>query len=207
LTRTRNASISRQWFVTDDLTWEHLVDQIEVVIAKRDWLVQRYVSCRWSPRAVASAATPAARSIACSGVMAIPISWASSIHSVYLSGATDIPPLERFTRFFTLAAAFHAERAVNGCLLGCPFGNLALEMTTQDIVIRDAIWDVFGRLWSYFEHALEDARARDQIGEIDARATARRLFTYLHGVCLMSKVDNDPRVFLEMAPGAIRLIR
>jgi TetR/AcrR family transcriptional repressor of nem operon len=120
--------------------------------------------------------------------------------------ATDIPPLERFTRFFTLAAAFHAERAVNDCLLGCPFGNLALEMTTQDFVIRDTIRDVFGRLRSYFERALEDAQAADQIGEIDVRATARRLFTYLEGVCLMSKVDNDPQVFLEMAPGAIRLI-
>jgi TetR/AcrR family transcriptional repressor of nem operon len=120
--------------------------------------------------------------------------------------AADIPPLERFTRFFTLAAAFHVERAVDGRLLGCPFGNLALEMATRDLVIRDTIRDMFSRFRSYFERTLEEAHAAGQIEEIDVQATARRLFTYLEGVCLMSKVDNDPRVFLEMAPGAIRLI-
>jgi TetR/AcrR family transcriptional repressor of nem operon len=120
--------------------------------------------------------------------------------------AADIPPLERFTRFFTLAASFHAERAVDGSLLGCPFGNVALEMATQDLLIRDTIRGIFARFCSYFERTLEDARAAGQIGEIDARATARRLFTYLEGVCLISKVDNDPQVFLEMGPGAIRLI-
>jgi len=35
-------------------------------------------------------------------------------------------------------------------VLGCPFGNLAAELGTQDPVIRDRVREVFGGYQAYF---------------------------------------------------------
>ena len=69
--------------------------------------------------------------------------------------ARDLPPLQRLQRFIENLYAFQCDtaRAV-GRLLGCPFGNLALEMATSDDSIRRKLVGVFASIQARFEHLL-----------------------------------------------------
>src|SRR5919204_4945260 len=53
--------------------------------------------------------------------------------------APDVAPLECIARFFHMVA--HRQRA--RVVRGCPFGNLAAELGTQDKVIRARVCKVF----------------------------------------------------------------
>src|SRR5579871_5978493 len=40
--------------------------------------------------------------------------------------APDVAPLQRIVRFFSLIASHFGDAAGTACILGCPFGNLAV---------------------------------------------------------------------------------
>jgi len=58
----------------------------------------------------------------------------------------DVAPLDRIARFFR-AIADHQRAEI---VLGCPFGNLAAELATQDRVIRDRVRVVFAGYQTHF---------------------------------------------------------
>ena len=64
--------------------------------------------------------------------------------------APDVEPLERVARFFRSVA----DRQRTDVVLGCPFGNLAAELGTQDQVIRNRVGEVFAGYQAYFERTL-----------------------------------------------------
>src|SRR5579884_3505499 len=50
------------------------------------------------------------------------------------------PPQERILRFFDLVLSFElAHKQTSGHMRGCPAGNLTLEMSTQDELIRTRV--------------------------------------------------------------------
>jgi TetR/AcrR family transcriptional repressor of nem operon len=109
--------------------------------------------------------------------------------------APDVPPLDRIARFFQRLAPWSAAAAVEGMLLGCPFGNLGVEMATQDEAIRERVREVFGHITKYFTRTIQEAREAGDIGEVDVHVAAGRLLTYLEGLYLLAKVENDPQIF------------
>jgi TetR/AcrR family transcriptional repressor of nem operon len=120
--------------------------------------------------------------------------------------APDVPPLERITRYFRLIPPRAAGPAANDMVLGCPFGNVGLELATQDEVIREKVRAVFGRITEYFARAVQDAYEAGDIGAVDAQAAASRLLAYLEGLYVVAKVENDPQVFARFGHAAIKLI-
>src|SRR5581483_382290 len=65
--------------------------------------------------------------------------WAGAQeHMLDPAFADDVRPLERIRRFFDRAC--QAQRG--SVVRGCPFGNLALEMSSLDEVIRDRIAEI-----------------------------------------------------------------
>ena len=115
--------------------------------------------------------------------------------------ASDLPPMERFGRLVELVYSFQKEITnVTGHLLGCPFGNLAVEMSTQDEPIRRKVEAIFRSLQDYFRRALEDALSEGHIEPVDATATAEAMFAYMEGVMLMAKTQNDPEVIRRLGP-------
>lgn len=112
----------------------------------------------------------------------------------------DIPPLDRFDRFFEAVRRDQREWARDGHVCGCQIGNLASELSTQDEAIRGRVEDAF----QTFEAAIEVA-VRDVVGSnpgVDAATTAQALFAYLQGVLLLAKTYNDPDLLVKLAPGA-----
>lgn len=113
----------------------------------------------------------------------------------------DYPPMQRFARLIELVYEFQkAIRDSTGHVLGCPFGNLAVEMSTQDEPIREKVAAIFRGLQARFRETLEEAGERGEVGDIDIAATAQAMFAYMEGVMLMAKTDNDPEVIRRLGP-------
>ena len=83
----------------------------------------------------------------------------------------------------------------NGCMTGCPFGNLALELSTQEEEIRVKIEEVFRDWISFFEKLIKKSVVRGELpGNINTYATAQSIVAYMEGLALMGKTFNDPEI-------------
>lgn len=120
--------------------------------------------------------------------------------------APDIPPLERLQRLALML--YEHQKALfdaSGHLLGCPFGNLAAELSTQDEPIRRKVAGIFLRVQAYLRQTLEEAQAQGELDGIDTQATAQAMFAYIEGVLLMAKTRNDPEVLRRLLPAVSRI--
>lgn len=118
-----------------------------------------------------------------------------------------LPPLERLD--YMIDAVYFWQKAakdIEGRLPGCPFGNLALEISTKDDVLRAKLSAVFGRAKEPFRTALEEAVAKGQIAPLDTDATAEAMLAFLEGVILLAKTRNESEVVWRLGP-ALKTIR
>lgn len=119
----------------------------------------------------------------------------------------DLPPMERLE--YMVDAAYYWQKAakdLEGRMPGCLFGNLALEVSTRDDVIRAKIEAVFNKASSQFHQTLEQAVDQGIIAPLDTALTAQAMLAFLEGVILLAKTRNDPDVVLQLGP-ALRTIR
>ncbi len=133
---------------------------------------------------------------------AIDDQWANTQATILEpSFAPDVEPLARIARFFHVVAEHQRARVVRGC----PFGNLAAELGTQDKTIRDRIRRVFDGYQAYFEQALREAAAGGGLAEVDVPSAARALLAYFQGALLLAKTHNDARIIDALAEHAVNL--
>ncbi len=119
----------------------------------------------------------------------------------------DLPPLERLD--YMIDAAYYWQKAakdLEGRMPGCLFGNLALEISTRDEVLRAKLNAVFAKASSQFEETLDEAIEQGLIAPLDCAATAQAMLAYLEGMILLAKTRNDPEVIRELGP-AIKTLR
>ena len=120
----------------------------------------------------------------------------------------DIPPLERFERFFEIAHQQNClDQEINGRLCGCPFGNLAIEMSTRDDKIRAKIDQIFQDIIARFEKALKDAIAIQELPILDTRKTAMALWAYCEGIILLAKSQQDPGLVEQLGRLTIQFLK
>jgi len=116
--------------------------------------------------------------------------------------STGFPPLQRLERFAQLLYEIQKSNvASTGHLFGCPFGNLAVELSTQDEPIRLKVAEIFSRLRSDFRQTLDEAVNTGDLEGIDTEATAAAMLAYFEGVMMMAKTQNDPEVLRKLLPG------
>jgi TetR/AcrR family transcriptional repressor of nem operon len=119
----------------------------------------------------------------------------------------DLPPLDRLD--YMIDAAYYWQKAakdLEGRMPGCLFGNLALEVSTRDEVIRAKINAVFVKASARFHETLDEAVEQGLIPPLDTGATAQAMLAYLEGVILLAKSRNDPEVVRILGP-AIKTLR
>jgi TetR/AcrR family transcriptional repressor of nem operon len=121
--------------------------------------------------------------------------------------AEDLPPLARLERFAELAYQF--QKRINhetGHVLGCLFGNLANELSTQDEPISERIRQTFRKLQMLLSGLLQTAQQRGELAmEVDAAATAQAMLAYFEGVLLMAKNQNNPEVIRQILPAMAQI--
>jgi TetR/AcrR family transcriptional repressor of nem operon len=121
--------------------------------------------------------------------------------------APDLPPLQRIVRFFNLFGDPQCvDPAGAGCVLGCPFGNLAAEMGAQDPVIRAKVQEVFTGICGYLEGALREAAVEGVLVGVDAPTAARALLAYYEGVTLLAKAANDASLIEQLGHAALQIL-
>lgn len=119
----------------------------------------------------------------------------------------DIAPVERLD--YVIDAAYywqHAAKDIAGRMPGCLFGNLALEISTRDDVMRAKLNAVFDKAKNQFRVTLEEAVSTGDMLSMDTEATATAMLAYLEGIILLAKTRNDPEVILRLGP-AIKTLR
>jgi len=115
---------------------------------------------------------------------------------------SEINPMERLD--YLLDAAYFWQKSVKtikGRMPGCLFGNLALEISTQDDVLRAKLAAVFLQAKSRFQETLEEAVKLSEIPPLDTGKTAEAMLAYLEGLILLAKSKNDPEVIYELGQG------
>jgi TetR/AcrR family transcriptional regulator, transcriptional repressor for nem operon len=119
----------------------------------------------------------------------------------------ELPPMVRLE--YVIDAAFYWQNAakdIAGRMPGCLFGNLALEISTRDDVMRAKLNAVFDQAMDQFKGALVEAVALGAIAPLDTEATATAMLAFLEGIILLAKTRNDPGVILKLGP-AIQTLR
>jgi TetR/AcrR family transcriptional repressor of nem operon len=118
----------------------------------------------------------------------------------------DIPPLQRLERLLDAEYRHHKQvKDETGQVLGCPFGNLAGEMSTRDELLRARLKRIFRDLEAPIEEVLDEAMAAGDLAELDSRATASAMVAYMEGLTLMAKTLNDPEVVKTLGPAMLEL--
>jgi TetR/AcrR family transcriptional regulator, transcriptional repressor for nem operon len=118
----------------------------------------------------------------------------------------DVPPMRRIERY--LEMSYRSQRAyweATGYVRGCPFGNLALELSTQDDLIRERINQIFRESTRNLESVLSEAVANGELPAVDITQTAQAILAYMEGVILVAKSKNDPEVIRELSSGVFQL--
>jgi len=114
-------------------------------------------------------------------------------------------PLKRVERCLELFYETQCGlKAQTGHVMGCPFGNLAIELSTRDEYIRKKIESIFQELAGYLERTLEDAVAVGEAPKQDVHTTAQALVAFIQGVLLLAKSQNDPEVIDRLGKGFVR---
>lgn len=120
-----------------------------------------------------------------------------------------LPPMERID--YLIDAAYFWQKSVqekdaDGRMPGCLFGNLALEVSTRDEVLRARLNAFFRQAKLRFKTSLDEAVAAGTLAPLDADATAEAMLAYLEGVILLAKSQNDPELIYRLGP-AIKTLR
>ena len=118
----------------------------------------------------------------------------------------ELPPLARLQRLSELAYELQLHiKEMTGHVVGCPFGNLALELATQDEAIRKKLDDIFEKLQKASHQTLEEAIAAGELPPLDVSATARAMIAYFEGVTLLAKTHNDPEILRQLLPAMTQI--
>jgi TetR/AcrR family transcriptional repressor of nem operon len=121
----------------------------------------------------------------------------------------SLPPPERILRFFELVLERQlSQKQLEGHMHGCPAGNLTLEMSTQDELIRARVEQFFCDWIGYFEQMLHEAKEQELVPQtLDTALTAQALLAYYEGVILLAKGRNDPSLLHTLRSGALSLMQ
>ena len=121
--------------------------------------------------------------------------------------SAQLMPLQRLDKMAELIYRFQQDIFVEtGQMYGCPFGNLGVELSTQDEAIRHKIDAIFTKMKNCIRQALVDAVEKGDVDAIDVDATADAILAYIEGSMLVAKTRNDPKVLRRLLP-AMREIR
>ncbi|HEX3800858.1 MAG TPA: TetR/AcrR family transcriptional regulator [Verrucomicrobiae bacterium] len=118
-----------------------------------------------------------------------------------------VPPLQRIENYCQNVYEKQRDKyAKTGCVLGCPFGCLGAELSTQDEKIRAKSQEMFDRHCKYFENTLRDAHKENLIESNDFADKSQAIFCFIMGMLLQAKVKNDPEVLRHLSCHIMQMI-
>ncbi|MEM6428489.1 MAG: TetR/AcrR family transcriptional regulator [Deinococcota bacterium] len=117
--------------------------------------------------------------------------------------SSDVPVAEQFRQFFHLM--YLARRNLASCT-GCFFGNLTLELSTHDELVRGKLQSIFEGWTLGFERVLQAAVEAGALPKLDTRRTAQALVALFEGSALLAKAYNDVSILDDLSQVAVNLV-
>ncbi|MFF2365193.1 TetR/AcrR family transcriptional regulator [Streptomyces sp. NPDC058122] len=126
--------------------------------------------------------------------------WERILHS-------DAEPLERLRQLFEATEATQqAAQDSCGAVVGCMFGNLSLEMSTQADAIRGRLQEIFEAQVELVEAVIIAARERGDVVVADTYDAAQAMVAQLEGQVLFAKLYNSPSRLNKLWPTCLALL-
>lgn len=121
--------------------------------------------------------------------------------------ALELAPLERISRFFELVYEQNRDfYEQHKQLCGCPFGNLAVEMSVREPVIRNKIDRIFDDAIGRLQKTLDEAVENGDLAPMDTRETALALWAYCEGILMLAKARQDLDLLKRLGQRAVRFL-
>jgi len=100
---------------------------------------------------------------------------------------------EQIRAFFGAMEQYHVD---NHCQGGCPFGNLALEMSDNNPGIADHVDTVFRYFEGQITRLVDEAKGRGEVrANVDSEQLAQFILSTFEGATLITKVRKEITVF------------
>ena len=93
-----------------------------------------------------------------------------------------------------------------GAVVGCLFGNLALEVSAQDDPVRMRLQEIFEEQIDIVEDAIRVAVEGDELTVATPRETAKAIVAQIEGMVLFAKLFNDPGQLDRLWQNSMRLL-
>jgi TetR/AcrR family transcriptional repressor of nem operon len=115
--------------------------------------------------------------------------------------------VERLRRLFIATAEIQSSALEGtGAVVGCLFGNLALEVSGHDDPVRARLQEIFAEQIDLIESAIEEGVASGEVSPADPRAAAKSVVAQLEGMVLFAKLFNDPGQLDQLWQNSMRLL-
>ena len=117
------------------------------------------------------------------------------------------PIVDRLRDLFVATAEMQSDALKGtGAVVGCLFGNLALEVSAQEDPVRDRLQEIFEEQITIVETALREAEDAGQLHLADARDSAKAIVAQIEGLVLFAKLFNDPGQLDSLWRSSMRLL-
>jgi TetR/AcrR family transcriptional repressor of nem operon len=122
-------------------------------------------------------------------------------------GGDDADPLERLRRLFEeTEAGLRAGQQSCGTVLGCMFGNLTLELSTQTASIRERLREIFEAQVTMVANVVAEAQSRGVVAVADTNEAGQALVALLEGQVLFAKLYNTTQRLETLWANSLRLL-
>jgi TetR/AcrR family transcriptional repressor of nem operon len=117
------------------------------------------------------------------------------------------PIVQRLRDLFVATAEMQNEALKGtGAVVGCLFGNLALEVSEQDDPVRARLQQIFEEQIDIVEDALREAQDAGELTVSDTRESAKAVVAQIEGLVLFAKLYNDPGQLDSLWRNSMRLL-
>lgn len=121
--------------------------------------------------------------------------------------SAQVPPLERLDNYCQVIIQDQkAKYETFGKMLGCPFCSVGSELSTQDENIRRKADQMSQRMLKYIESLVRDLAAAGLIEVRDITELAQEILSYITGVLMQAKIENNPKHVERLQHGLMRLL-
>ncbi|HEV8657558.1 MAG TPA: TetR/AcrR family transcriptional regulator [Thermoanaerobaculia bacterium] len=130
-------------------------------------------------------------------------------HVLATAFQADLPPLQRIDRLFAMVAGMEtSNKNRGGRVLGCPFGNIAVEMSASEPKLARRADQAFCGFASFIADALREAKKRGEIErDVNIDETADAIVAYFEGLAVLAKTRNDPALLRRLGRHAVLLAK
>ncbi len=120
----------------------------------------------------------------------------------------QVPPLKRLSDWcHYLYQAQDAKAVEHGCVCGCPYASIGIELATQDDKIRRKTEELMARNIKYLESAIADAKREGSVLVENPKTAAQQLYSFMLGCMMQAKIRNDLEVLKDLEPTVMSIIR